>query len=124
MNTSDPVVTFAIETDRAALARLHRACDATDAVQAGRDGRAITKADRREHAAADVAERAAALALSRTLPTTKGGAKDLLAYVSKRFSYRADAALLATALRGIELSPTGVGLEVDAWSWAGGWKAA
>jgi hypothetical protein len=124
MNTSDPIVTAAIETDRAALARLHLACDATDAMQAGRDDRAITKADRREYAAADVAERTAALALSRTLPTTKEEAKELLAYVKERFKGRADAALLATALRGIELSPAGVGLKVNGWSWAQGWQAA
>jgi hypothetical protein len=37
----------------------------------------------------------------------------LLAYVSKRFGGREDAALLATALRGIELCPAGVGLEVS-----------
>jgi hypothetical protein len=124
MNTSDPVVTFAIETYRAALARLHRTCDATDAVQAGRDGRAITKADRREYAAADVAERTAALALSRTLPTTKDGAKEMRKYVSERFRGREDAPLLATALRGIELCPAGVGLKVNGWSWSQGWQAA
>jgi hypothetical protein len=101
MKTS--IVTAAIETDRAALARLSLACDTTDRVQANRDGRAITKADNREYAAADVAERTAALALSRTLPTTNGGAKELLAYVSKRFKGREDAPLLAVALRGIEL---------------------
>jgi hypothetical protein len=110
MNTSDPVVTVAIETYRAVRSRFHRACDATDQVCADREGRTIIRADWREYAAANVAERAAALALSRTRPTIKKGARELLRYVEKRFNGREDAALLATALRGIELSPAGTGL--------------
>jgi hypothetical protein len=104
MNTSDPVVTVAIEIYRAARARFHRACDATDQVCADREGRTITRADWSEYAAANVAERAAALALARTLPTTKKGAGELSRYVKKRLNDRESAALLATALRGIELS--------------------
>jgi hypothetical protein len=43
--------------------------------------------------------------LARTLPTTVGGAGELGRYVKKRWSGRGDEALLATAIRGIELSP-------------------
>jgi hypothetical protein len=73
MRTPDPTI-VAMAAHEAACRRFSRAIDKCEEPNA-------TRADQREYDAANVAERAAALALAKTLPTTKDGAKELLAYV-------------------------------------------
>ena len=97
----------AVNADRAAYERFARASETTDPVAADQEGRVITKSDEDEYDAADLAERASALALVRTLPTTVEGTAEYLVYVSERFSGREHRALLAQALRGLELSSGG-----------------
>ena len=97
----------AINADRAAYERFARESETTDPVAADQEGRVITKSDEDEYNAADLAERASALALTRTQPTTLEGAAEYLVYVRERFSGREHRALLAQALRGFELSPGG-----------------
>jgi hypothetical protein len=89
MRTPDPTI-VAMAAHEVACRRFSRAIDKCEEPNA-------TRADQREYDAANVAERAAALALAKTLPTTKDGAKELLAYVKKRFRGREDTAPSASS---------------------------
>ena len=117
---ADPVFD-AIERHRAAYARHVTACGRSDKIKAREEGRTVTKADEREHDAADHAEREALIALFSTSPQTAAGARALIDCVSRMdFVIRSDeglptlfAALLRSPILDGEATPQRPDADLD-----------